>query len=82
MRAVVEAALLGRLVELREVVAQRFAVETPQPEFADARRIDDVRTAAEVVKGGRSGRVASRAALRLQPACRDLQALVERVQDG
>src|SRR6185436_1595129 len=50
VRAVRETAQLGRLVEFRKVIAQRRAIQIPQPELANPRRIDQIRPAAEVVE--------------------------------
>jgi hypothetical protein len=78
--AVGEAAELGRLVELGEVIAQRVAVEVPQAELADAGGVDEISSVAEVVECRRRGRVAAGAAL-VQGVRGELQARVERVED-
>ena len=62
MRAVVEAAVLARLGEFGEVVAQRLRRQVPETELADAGRVDEIRAAAEVVEGGGGGGVAAGAA--------------------
>src|SRR5438270_930907 len=50
MRAIVETAVLARFGKFREVVAQRFQRQVPQTELANARRVDQIGAAAEVVK--------------------------------
>src|SRR4051812_40187474 len=50
VRAVRESARFRSFGQLRKVVAQRVAVEIPKPELANPRRIDQVRSAAEVVQ--------------------------------
>src|SRR5258708_575330 len=82
VRAVIEAAELRRRQELREVVAERITIEIPEPELADAGRVDDERTPAEVVERGGRRRVAARTAFGVQAAGGDLQALIEGIEDG
>src|SRR3954451_21240904 len=80
MRAIVEAAVLDGLGKFREVVAQRLQRQVPQTELANAGRVDEVRAAAEVMKGGGGGGVPAGASF-VQLAGGDVETFVERVED-
>src|SRR3954451_12419857 len=80
MGAVVETAVLARLGKFREVVAQRLQRQVPQAELANAGRVDQIRAAAEVVKGGGGSGVAAGASF-VQLARGDIETFVERVED-
>src|SRR5712692_2802835 len=80
MRAIGEAAGFRWLLELREVVAQRVAVQVPESELADAGRVDDVRSRAEVMERRRARGMPARTAA-MQRVGGELQPLVECVED-
>src|SRR5712691_7228850 len=81
VRAVIKAAELRRLLELRKVIAQGLAIEIPEAELADARRIDEIGAVAEVVERGRRRLVPAAAAL-VHFSGGELQTGVEAVENG
>src|SRR3954452_15537709 len=81
MRAIVETAVLAGLGKFREVVAQGLQSQVPQTELANAGRVDEIRAAAEVVKGRGGGGVAAGSSV-VQLAGGDVETFVERVEGG
>src|SRR5216684_3314918 len=80
MRAIVEAAPLGRFPKLRKRFAQRLGRDVPQPELTNARCIDDVGLVAEVEESRGGGGVAAGAFL-VHVSGRETEARVERVEN-
>ena len=82
MQAVAETALWLQSAYLRKVLDELPLMQSAQPKFTDAWRVDDIATTLQPQHGRLSCHVAAFVALVADPACPQIQVGLHRRQEG